>query len=74
VGGGFVMSVPGGKIGNWIQGLTPIEFTQMILPGLSDTEADYILWNETAFPFNGFYAMRRQLEDVAKEINGEIYT
>ena len=68
------MSVPGEKIENWAKGLTYIDFVQMILPGVSDKEADYILWNETAFPFNGVYDLRRQLEDVAKEINGAIYT
>jgi hypothetical protein len=74
VGGGFVMSVPGERTENWMKGLTYIDLVQMILPGLTDKEADYVLWNETAFPFNGVYAVRRQLEDVAKETNGEIYT
>lgn len=54
--------------------MSALEFAQYIIPGLTDKEADYILWNETAFPFNDVWALRRQLEDVAKEANGEIYT
>jgi hypothetical protein len=54
--------------------MTAREFAQAIIPGLTDREADYILWNETAFPFNDVWSLRRQLEDVAKETNGEIYT
>lgn len=33
------------------QGMTFVEFVQHVIPDVSDVEADYILWNETPFPF-----------------------
>ena len=30
-----------------------IDFVQKAFPGLSQDEADYLLWNRTPFPFDG---------------------
>lgn len=47
--------------------ITWIQLVQHYLPGVSDDLAGYILWNETAFPFNGLSGVRRQLRALAKK-------
>lgn len=32
------------------QGMTFLEFAQSVIPGLSDEEADWVLWERTQFP------------------------
>jgi hypothetical protein len=32
------------------KGMTFTQFAQHVIPGLSDADADYVLWNETPFP------------------------
>lgn len=32
------------------QGITFRQFAQMVVPGLSDDEADWVLWERTPFP------------------------
>lgn len=32
------------------QGMTFLQFAQSVIPGLSDEEADWVLWERTPFP------------------------
>ena len=44
---------------------TPIELVLRYFPSATRDEADHILWNETAFPFNGVIALEEQLKALA---------
>lgn len=41
------------------------ELVRVYLPRVSDRDADYILWNMTAFPFNGLEGVKQQLAELA---------
>lgn len=41
--------------------MTGTELIAEYFPGVTDDEADYILWNQTAFPFGNLNYIREQL-------------
>ncbi len=55
------------------KGMTFVEFVQLVIPGLSDDDASWVLWEWTPFPL----VQRRDdlmpyLLDARIELNGEL--
>jgi hypothetical protein len=46
--------------------MTWIELVKEYFPNISDEEADFILWEQTAFPMGGFDVVRQQLQELSK--------
>src|SRR5687767_6425333 len=50
------------------EGYRPMELVQYFFPRIGADEADFIIWNATAYPFNGAEGLRDQLAELAAEV------
>ena len=47
--------------------MTWIELVKKYFPNISDEEADFILWEKTAFPMGGLEMVEEQLKELSKD-------
>jgi hypothetical protein len=45
--------------------MTWIELVKEFFPNISDEEADFILWEKTAFPMGGLEVVTQQLKELS---------
>lgn len=46
--------------------MTWIELVKKYFPNVSDEEADFILWEKTAFPMGGLKVVEEQLKELSR--------
>ncbi|MEK6280290.1 MAG: hypothetical protein AABN95_08025 [Acidobacteriota bacterium] len=49
--------------------MTPIELVREMFPDATEDEADFILWERTAFPFNDIEGTRAQIMEFKQAID-----
>lgn len=55
------------------QGMTFLEYVQYVIPGLSDADADHVLWERTPFPLvQGRDDLMPYLLAERERLNGEL--
>lgn len=46
--------------------MTWLELVKKYFPDVSDEEADFILWEKTAFPVGGLEVVEKQLKELSR--------